>query len=124
MPLGTDVDLSGLSPGHILLDAARFPLPERGTASPPFRPMFIMAKRSPISATAELVFYFVLVPCGRLSWPPVSFWAGVNVSNRVAPTAAPVDATLKIARRSLRGCIPGAYPRGIKTYPQNRQNWT
>jgi len=33
--------------------------PERGTAAPSFRPMFIVAKQSPIAATAEL-----------LLWPP------------------------------------------------------
>jgi len=48
MPLGKMV---GLGPGHIVLD--RDPVP---TAAPPhFRPMPIVAKRSPISATAELL---------------------------------------------------------------------
>jgi len=56
MPLGKDV---GLGPGHIVLD--RDPV---GTQVPPqqplhtFRPMSIVAIRSPISATAELVFIF------------------------------------------------------------------
>ena len=49
MPLGTKV---GLVPGHIVLDGDPGPPPQRGTA-PNFRPMFIVAKRSPISATAE-----------------------------------------------------------------------
>jgi len=53
MPLGTEI---GLSPGHIVLDGD--PAPHgKGTAAPTFRPMFIVAKRSPISATAELVFF-------------------------------------------------------------------
>ena len=47
MPLGTDV---GLGPGHIVLHGD--PAPQRGTA-PIFRPISIVAKRSPISATAE-----------------------------------------------------------------------
>jgi len=48
MPLGTKV---GLGPGHIVLDGdPDFPI--KGTA-PNFRPMSIVAKRSPISATAE-----------------------------------------------------------------------
>jgi len=49
MPLGTDVDLG---PGHIVSDTQP---PERGTATPTFffRPMSIVAKRSPISATAK-----------------------------------------------------------------------
>jgi len=57
MPLGKEVDLS---PGHIVLDGDPAPLPptKRGTAAeqpPTFWPMSIVAKRSPISATAELL---------------------------------------------------------------------
>jgi len=48
MPLGSEVDLG---PGHIVLD----PHPKGHSSPPSFRPMFIVAKRSPISATAELV---------------------------------------------------------------------
>jgi len=45
-----------LCQGHIVLDGDQAPSPERGTAAPPtFRPMSIVAKRSPISATAELL---------------------------------------------------------------------
>ena len=54
MPLDTEVDLG---PGHIVFDGAQLP-PERGTADPPsLRPKFIVAKRSPISATTELLLY-------------------------------------------------------------------
>jgi len=53
IPLGTKV---GLCPGHIVLDGD--PAPPKGR-SPNFRPMSIMAKRSPISATAEHLFYFL-----------------------------------------------------------------
>ena len=51
VPLGTEV---GLGPGAIVLDGAPAP-PERGSAPPPpnFGPS-IVAKWSPISATAEL----------------------------------------------------------------------
>jgi len=56
MPLGREVDLG---PGHIVLDEDPFP-PERGTAVPSLRSMSTVAKRSPISATAELLFYFVI----------------------------------------------------------------
>jgi len=35
-----------------------FPPPERGTAAPSFQPMYIAAKRPPISATAELLFIY------------------------------------------------------------------
>ena len=52
MPVGTEVDFG---PGHLVLDgdpAPPFP-PERGTAAPSFRLMSIVAKRSPISTTAD-----------------------------------------------------------------------
>jgi len=48
MKPGTEV---GLGPGHILLDGDTAP-PKRGTA-PNFRPMSVVAKRSPISAIAD-----------------------------------------------------------------------
>jgi len=49
MPLGKEV---GLGPGHTVLDGDPAP-----TAAPThFRPMPTVAKRSPISATAELLF--------------------------------------------------------------------
>ena len=51
MPLGTEV---GLGPGDIVLDGD--PPPHgKGHSSRHFRPMCIVAKRSPISATAELL---------------------------------------------------------------------
>ena len=54
MPLGREV---GLGPGHIVLDMrTQLPLPQKGTASPNFRCKSIVAKRSPISATAEHAF--------------------------------------------------------------------
>jgi len=54
MPLGKEV---GLGPGHIALDGDPAPPFPRGRA-PSFRPMSTVAKRSPISATAEHLFYF------------------------------------------------------------------
>ena len=52
MPLGTEV---GLNPGHVVLDGDPAP-PRKGVQQPPtFRLMFIVAKRSPISATAKLL---------------------------------------------------------------------
>jgi len=51
MPLGKEV---GLGPGHIVLDGD--PLGPSPHSSPSlFRPMPIVAKRSPISATAEVL---------------------------------------------------------------------
>jgi len=52
MPLGTEI---GLSRGHIVLDGDPAPPIERGTAGHTFRPMTVVAKRSPIPATAELL---------------------------------------------------------------------
>jgi len=54
MPLGTKV---GLGPDDIVLDGDPALPAERGTAAPTFRPVSIVAKRSPISATAELLFH-------------------------------------------------------------------
>ena len=51
-PLGTEVDLG---PGHIVLDG--IPAPAKGAQQPP--PFFgpcLLRPRSPISATAELLF--------------------------------------------------------------------
>jgi len=52
MPLGTKV---GLGLVDIVLDGDPAPPTERGTAAPTFRPVSIVVKRSPISATAELL---------------------------------------------------------------------
>jgi len=49
MPLGMEL---GLGPGHIVLDGELVPQKKGGTALN-FQPMSIVAKRSPISATAE-----------------------------------------------------------------------
>jgi len=54
IPLGTKV---GLGPGHIVLQGIQLS-PKRCTApSPNFRPMAIVAKQSPIPATAEHLYY-------------------------------------------------------------------
>jgi len=58
MPLGTEV---GLGPGHIVLDGNPAP-PKKGGTPRNRRPMSIVAKRSPISATAELLFLSVYLP--------------------------------------------------------------
>ena len=55
MSLDTEVDLG---PGHIVFDGAQLPPPGKGTAATAsLRPMFIVAKRSPISATTEHLLY-------------------------------------------------------------------
>jgi len=53
MPLGMEL---GLGPGDIVLDGDLATPGERGTSSPTFWPMSFVAKRSPISAAAELFF--------------------------------------------------------------------
>ena len=45
----------GFSPGDIVLDGNPAPLPYERDTAPNFRPMSIVAKRSPISATADLL---------------------------------------------------------------------
>ena len=53
MPLDTEVDLG---PGHIVLDGGPSPTsPGKGQNSALFWSISIVAKRSPISATAELL---------------------------------------------------------------------
>jgi len=53
MKLGMEVGL-GPGPGHIVLDGD--PAPAKRGTSPNFPPMSIVSKRSPISATVELLF--------------------------------------------------------------------
>jgi len=52
IPLVTEV---GLGPGDIVLDGAQLLPPKKGGTAPNVRPMSIVAKRSLISATAELL---------------------------------------------------------------------
>jgi len=52
MPLGTEV---GLGPGDIVLDGNPAPPQKKWDCPSNFRPMSIVAKRSPISAIAELL---------------------------------------------------------------------
>jgi len=53
MALGKD---AGLGPGHIVLDGDPVGTQPSQQPLPTFRPISIVAKRSPISATAELLF--------------------------------------------------------------------
>jgi len=52
MPIGTEI---GLGPSDVVLDGNPALSTERGTTAPTFRTVSIVAKRSPISATAELL---------------------------------------------------------------------
>ena len=54
MQLGTKV---GLGPGDIVLDGD--PAPPKGNSTPNFRPMYIVAKRSAISATVEHMLPYI-----------------------------------------------------------------
>jgi len=56
MPLGKEV---GIGPGHIALDGDPVGTQPTTAAPPHFRPVPIVAKRSPISATAELLYRFI-----------------------------------------------------------------
>jgi len=53
MPLGVEV---GLSPGHVVLDGDTVPPWKRAQQPLSLWPMFIVAIRSPISATADHLF--------------------------------------------------------------------
>ena len=52
MSLVTEI---GLGPGDIVLDGD--PAPPKRVTAPNFRPVYIVAKRSPISAAAELLLH-------------------------------------------------------------------
>ena len=56
MQLGTEV---GLGPGDIVLDGDPAPPRKEAQQSPTFWPMSIVAKWSPILATAELLLFIV-----------------------------------------------------------------
>ena len=59
MPLGTEV---GLAPGHTVLDGDRAPSRPKGAQQPPsFRPMSVVAKRSPILVTAQLLLFYMIL---------------------------------------------------------------
>jgi len=59
MPLGTEV---GLGQDDFVLDGDPFPPPKkRGHRPHSFRPMSIVAKRSPVSAAAELLLTLLIV---------------------------------------------------------------
>jgi len=64
MPRCTEV---GLGPGDFVLDGDPVPLPPKGlrNPSPTFWRMSIVAKRSPISATAELLLSVVKAIAGN-----------------------------------------------------------
>jgi len=51
--------LTGLGQGDIVLDGDPAPPTEKDTAAPTFRPISIVAKLSPISATAELLSFWL-----------------------------------------------------------------
>jgi len=54
--LATEADLS---PGHIVLDGDPDPLLQKGAHALTFKPISVVAKRSPISVTAELLLLFI-----------------------------------------------------------------
>jgi len=60
MPLGKEV---GLGPGDIVLDGDPMGTQPPQQPLPTFRVMSIVAKRSPISAAAELLLYVLLIYC-------------------------------------------------------------
>jgi len=79
MPLGTEV---GLGSGDIVLDGDPAPPSKRrgGTAAPHFSAMSVVAKRSPISATAEHLSTFTRCVC--VLCMHVHMW---HLSNNLSP---------------------------------------
>ena len=76
MPLGTKV---GLGPGDIVLGGDQAS-PWEGAQQPPtFLPIFVVARQSPISATAELLFIYIFtnvrVCCGSTGPRVMVRWA-------------------------------------------------
>ena len=63
MPLGTE---AGLGPGHIVLDENPATPPQKGAQPPNFQSMSIVAKLSPISATAEYLLLDVLLILAKI----------------------------------------------------------
>jgi len=57
MSLGTEV---GLAPGDIVLDGdPAIPAPKGAHQPPTFRPMSVLAKQSPMSVSADLLFFYM-----------------------------------------------------------------
>jgi len=84
MPLGTEVCLGAR---NTVLDGDPTPSTERGVQqAPTFRPMSIVAKRSPILATAELLFHFH-VPPPSLSHIAAPDLCSVSCSHSVSDTS-------------------------------------
>jgi len=86
MPLGTKVQAS--APYHVVLDGVPAPRP-KGAQQPPLFRSCLLWPRSPISATAKLLFIWcLLLPCCLASRP--SCWSR-DVLNRVASLLAAVN---------------------------------
>ena len=99
MPLGTKI---GFGPGHIVLNGD--PFPQRWHSPlPTFLPMSIVVKRSPVSATAEYLFYIMLFAlCKKCS-------AVAEMADRLA--------TIDMGRR-VRGCC-APFGGGVAGSPSN-----
>ena len=84
MPLGTEV---GLVPGDTVLDGDPDLPTERGTADPSFWPMSTVAKRSPISATAELLSWLRVhgLTADTARKQGCHFWTPVNTGRLDGP---------------------------------------
>jgi len=61
-------------PGHIVLDGDPTPPQKRGTAPTNFRPMSVVAKRPPISATAEHLLHHYTKGITRHSGNMLRVW--------------------------------------------------
>jgi len=96
MPLGTEV---GLGSGHTVLDRDPAAPTEMGTAAPSLFGLSIVAKRSPISATAELVIVMVSACANSVL---AHFHAAANNNNRFnSPLSSSTQVSLYQKKHSL-----------------------
>jgi len=93
MPLGKEI---GLGPSHIVLDGDPVGTQHPTAALLTFRPMSIVAKRSPISATAELLFIFLL--CNLMNRPHIrnKYICCLSVSYITVYSLYPVNVMLAV----------------------------
>ena len=94
--------------------------PERGTAAPSFRPMSIVAKRSPISATAELLFPLIKAKAAT-SFKKISRQI---LTNRVVLTNNCIHRTTHITTSSIRQLRAAEVTTEVYTWLQTQYNVT
>ena len=116
MPFGMEV---GLGLGVFVLDGDPAPFRKRWARAPNFRPMSIVAKRSPISATAEHLFWVWL----SVTVPSIAWGAAVPLfggdgsrSNTMSPELRPSSVLWKELRNDLTWFVSSTWTLTQATY--------